>query len=200
MKKSGEDNGQTDQDNLKFALGGSALAMAGFALAANENDNTKPDNAEIQQSEQEPEPREESSSHNHNHDSNDALAANQSHSEAAAEAENNIVMEESDNVNVADVTEDVAIEDYTDDVVIEDFIPDDMPTVSVESDFYPDGVIDEFELVNTGHGLIDEGQVASEVFINDGMIPDSEILIADQFSDYQTGDSTGDIETFNEIV
>lgn len=198
MKKSGEDKGQTDQDNLKFALAGSALAMAGFALAANENDNTKPDNAETQQSEQEPEPREESSSHNHN--SNDALAANQPHSEAAAETENIIVVEESDNVTVADVTEDVAIEDYTDDVVIEDFISDDMPTVSVESDFYPDGVIDEFELVNTGHGLIDEGQVASDVFINDGMIPDSEILIADQFSDYQTGDSTGDIETFNEIV
>lgn len=189
MKKSGEDKGQTDQDKLKFALGGSALAMAGFALAANENDNAKLDNDDNQQSEQEPDPREEPSSHNHN--SNDALAANQPHSEAAAETETIIVVEESDNVTVADVTEDV---------VIEDLISDDMPTVSVESDINPDGVIDEFELVNTGHGLIDEGQVASDVFISDGMIPDSEILIADQFSDYQAEDSTGDIETFNEIV
>ena len=198
MKKSGEDKGQTDQDKLKFALGGSALAMAGFALAANENDNAKLDNDENQQIEQEPDSREESSSHNHN--SNDALAANQPHSEAAAETETIIVVEESDNVTVADVTEDVVIENIAEDVVIEDLIPDDMPTVSVESDFYPDGVIDEFELVNTGHGLIDEGQVASDVFISDGMIPDSEILIADQFSDYQAKDSTGDIETFNEIV
>lgn len=184
MQKIEKDISQTSQEKQKYAIGASAVSMAGFALAAEEASNEDPDTdvslssqAELEILTVEPGQHQSSSS---------ATTIQSPQGPASILAEN----PDSDEPVI------ITIEDIAEDEVLE--APSyETSDVSTEIEDYAGNIFNDVELISEDGILPNEGLDISFISENVETISDPDCLIADQYADNTAGDLIEDIDLNN---
>lgn len=184
MQKTEKDTSQTSQEKLKYTIGGSAVSMAGFALAAEEASNEDPVTDVSLSSQDEPEiltvdpGQHQSSSY--------ATTAQPAQGTAVVLAEN----------PDSDAPVIITIEDVAENEVLE-APTEETPDVSAEIDDYAENIFSDGELISQDALLPDEGLNISIISENVEIISDPDCLIADQYIDNTAGDLLDDFDLNN---
>lgn len=184
MQKTEKDTSQTSQEKLKYAIGGSVVSMAGFALAAEEASNEDPLSDVSQSSQADPEilPIDPGQ-----HQSSSSETATQSPIETAS------ILAENPNYDEPVI---IMIEDIAEDDVLE--APSyETPDVSAEIEDYAGNIFSDGELISQDGLLPNEGLDISIISENVEIISDPDCLIADQYADNTAGDLIDDIDLNN---
>lgn len=184
MQKTEKDTSQTSLEKLKYTIGGSAVSMAGFALAAEEASNDDPASGTNLSTLTEPEIINVDSGQ---HQSNSSATAAQSTQGTAA-----VLSEIPDSSEPVIIT----IEDVAGNEVLE-APTEETPDVSAEIDDYAENIFSDGELISQDALLPDEGLDISIISENVEIISDPDCLIADQYTDNTAGDLLDDFDLNN---
>lgn len=193
MSKTEKNSIQTSQDNLKYAIGASAMSIAGFALAAEEANGGSQDTDDPPQS-----PHDSTSTSVHTEQTQVAQTQNaqdQQADETASMLVENATIAEEVIVTIDDSSGEEVIEvnaqdgsiDPEQQVLLED-LSNEIEVVSIEA-------------VSAQDDMYAELQVNPDLFDNIPSVSDSDLLIADQYIDNPTGELLDGFDLINtEII
>lgn len=193
MSKTEKNSIQTSQDNLKYAIGASAMSIAGFALAAEEANGGSQETDDPPQS-----PQDSTSTNVHTEHTQDVQTLNtpaQQVDETASMLVENATIAEEVIVTIDDSSGEEVIEVNAQDgsivpeqqVLLED-LSNEIEVVSIEA-------------VSAQDDMYAELQVNPDLFDNIPSVSDSDLLIADQYIDNPTGELLDGFDLINtEII
>lgn len=194
MQETEKNTSQTSQEKLKYAIGGSAVSMAGFVLAAVEADQNESVTAEAQTSQTETTTSHTDSAHTQSETNTAATVL-------SSESAEPVVVEVSDTAEPIEVTiSNVTLEDMAESVVMLDNPSTDVyetPDISIISDTDGNFAIDEITIISQEDILTDEANDIDYLAENAEFTSNSDYLLEDQYTDNPTGDLIDDIDLNN---